>query len=324
MSPAPANAGTTLDEVRARGFVRCGVTELGESLTTLNASGRWVGFYTDFCRAVAAAVTGDAKNVEFVMVSTGVRFDALRASAMDLLSEASTWTMTRDVAGLEFAAVTFHDGQAFMVYAPDGITSVDQLKGKTVCVPDLGTSPQNLRDFAREKNLGIVPLPFATIEGAFQAFFDRQCKAISTDSLILGSVRLSLAPDPAQYRMLDARISHEPLGLVVRDNDVAWADIVRWTFFAMVRAEELGITSQNADDMRRSGVIEVRRLLGIEEPVAKEFGLDPEWGYRVVKQVGNYAEVYDRALGPKTAFGMARGRNALVKNGGVLWAPPIR
>ncbi len=319
-----AQAGATLDEVKARGSVRCGVNELGKALGTLSPEGQWVGFYPEFCRAVAAAVTGDKDSVDFVMVSTLDRFDAVRAGAVDLLSEASTVTLTRDAADMDFPAVIFHDGQGFLTYAKDGMTAIKDLKGKRVCVQGMTTSNDNLRDFATSSGLNVDVMTFTTIEGAYAAFFGRQCEAMSTDSLILGSMRLSLAPNPADYVLLDERISHEPIGPVVGDTDPEWTEVVRWVFNAMFNAEELGVTQANVDAMRADGPVDVRRLLGVEGDMGPALGLDGAWAYRVIKQVGNYADVYDRTIGPGSEFNLPRGRNALIKDGGLLWSPPLR
>lgn len=324
LAASAAQAGPTLDEVMARGSVRCGVNELGKALGTLSPEGKWIGFYPEFCRAVAAATVGDADAVDFIMVSTLDRFDALRDNAFDVLSEASTMTLTRDGAGLDFPAVIFHDGQGFLVYAKGGAASLDGLKGKRICVQGETTSRDNLIDFNTASGMNMEVMTFTTIEGAYSAFFSRQCDAMSTDTLILGSMRLSLAPNPTDYVLLDDRISHEPIGPVTRDSDPEWTQVVRWVFNAMFQAEELGITSANADAMRANGSLDARRLLGAEGELGKALGLDEAWAYRIVKQVGNYAEVYDRTIGPGSDFNLPRGRNALVKNGGLLWSPPMR
>ncbi|MGC2857713.1 amino acid ABC transporter substrate-binding protein [Novispirillum sp. DQ9] len=319
-----AQAGVTLDEVKARGSVRCGVNELGKALGTLSPEGQWVGFYPEFCRAVAAAVVGDKDAVDYIMISTADRFDAVRSGAVDILSEASTMTLSRDASGLDFPAIIFHDGQGFLTYGRDGVTSMDQLKGQRICVQGVSTSEDNLRDLNASAKMGWEIMSFTTIEGAYSAFFGRQCMAMSTDALILGSMRLSLAPNPADYVLLDQRISHEPIGPVTRDDDPEWTAVVRWTFNAMFQGEELGVTSANADTMRASGPLEARRLLGAEGDLGATLGLDSAWAYRVIKQVGNYAEVYDRTIGPGSEFNLPRGRNALTKDGGLLWAAPHR
>ncbi|MBF0305885.1 MAG: amino acid ABC transporter substrate-binding protein [Alphaproteobacteria bacterium] len=320
-----ASAGdSTLDAVRARGVVRCGVTELGQLLSTMDLDGRWVGFYSDFCRAVAAATTGRAENVEFVLTSVSERFDLVRRGAIDLLSEASTWTMSRDGDGLAFPGIYFMDGQAALVRRDTGFKSLADMKGRTVCVQDASTSIENLRDADAAQKLGLDIRPFATIEGAYEAFFARRCEALSTDAIILASMREFLAPNPAEYVLLPDRISKEPISPVVRENDSRWEDAVRWTLFALISAEELGVTSANAESMRATGSQEAKRLLGAVPGLGKRLGLDDAWAFRVIAQVGNYGEVFERSLGAKSAFKMQRGMNDLASRGGALWAPPVR
>lgn len=323
-APSGAQAGDVLDEVKARGSVRCGVNELGRALSTLGPEGQWVGFYPEFCRAVAAAVTGDKENVDFVMVSTADRFEAVRSGSIDLLSEASTVTLTRDAEGLEFPVTVFHDGQGFLTYVRDGVKEMAGLKGKRVCVQGAATSDANLRDLNTVAGLDLEVMTFTTIEGAYSAFFSRQCEAMSTDALILGSMRMSLAPNPEDYVLLDERISHEPIGLATASADPEFSDVVRWVVHAMLHAEALGITQDTADAMRAGGSLEAQRMLGAGDDLGAALGLDSAWAYRVIKQVGNYGEVYDRTIGPGSEFSLPRGRNALVKDGGLLWAPPLR
>lgn len=324
LSP-PAWAKSTLEQVVERGYVRCGVNpEMGGPLTALDHDGRWSGFYVEFCRAIAAAVTGDAENVDYVLSPSSIRFDNLRHGLIDVLSEASTWTMERDLAGLEFAAITAHDGQGFMVHESDRVETVADLAGKVVCVPQQATSYHTLVDFIRASGIDLTLLPFSTLEGAFHAFFERQCTAVSTDSQILASVRLSLAAAPKEYHILDTRLSHEPLGLVVRDDDPTWAYVVRWSLYAMIRAEDLGISSTTVEALEDRESLEIRRLLGLEGHLPDSFPLPADWARNIIRQVGNYGEVYARTLGPGTPFDMERGRNALIRDGGLMWAPPLR
>lgn len=323
LASAPAQAGATLDAVRERGTVRCGVTELGQTLSTMSASGDWVGFYAEVCRAFAAAVTGRPQDAEFIMVSTSNRFDGLRDGVFDVLNEPSTITMTRDAAGLEFATTLFHDGQGFLTYGPDAVKTPADLAGKAVCVQGNSTSVNNLRDYAAARNLNLNIMEFGTIEGAYSAFFGHQCAALSTDSLILASMRASLAPNPKDYVLLDDRISHEPLGPVVRDDDAAWEDVIRWTINVLLAAEDLGITAANAEALRTGGTAAQQRLLdGAGQ--ADAMGLMPGWPVRVITQVGNYGEIFDRTIGHKAGLDMPRGRNALIRDGGLMWAPPVR
>lgn len=321
---ASAASASTLDEVRARGVLRCGVTELGQLLSTINVEGHWIGFYSEFCRAVAAAATGRADDVDFVLVSIHDRFNVLRDGGIDLLAEASTWTLGRDGAGLTFAGIYFMDAQGFIAHRASGLTTIDDLKGRKVCVQDNTTSIDNVREVNGVRGLGMEVKAFGTIEGAYAAFFGHQCDALSTDRMILASMRQLLAPNPEDYVLLPESISKEPIGPVVRENDARWEDAVRWTLFAMIAAEELGVTMANAEEQRRSGGREARRLLGGEPGVGSALGLSDDWAFQVIAQVGNYGEVFERSLGAKSLLKMERGVNQLWNRGGLLWAPPIR
>ncbi|CAA7615851.1 amino acid ABC transporter substrate-binding protein [Magnetospirillum sp. SS-4] len=320
-APDRAAAGT-LDEIKARGVVRCGVNEYGPALTAMNENGQWAGFYTDFCRAFAAATLGNARAVDFISVSSVDRFDALRQKAVDLLSEASTWTLERDLGGLAFPATVLMDGQGFLVQRNSGIGGLDQLKGRRVCVVNHATSVGGLKRVDKARNLGLKIQEYSSIQGSFAAFFDRQCEAVSTDGIILASLRQQLAPNPAEYVFLPERVTREPLSPVVLKDDRQWEDVVRWTVLATIAAEELGITSVNVRGHLNSSDPEVRRLLGLEGDTGARLGLEKDWAVRVIEQVGNYGEIYARNL--TKVLGIERGQNALSGNGGVLWSPPFR
>ena len=325
LSALPSALAGTLEVVQERGTLTCGVRDLGPALSALDEQGRWTGFYPEFCHAVAAAAIGDKDAVEFTVVSTADRFDAVREDAVDVLFDSSTWTFARDMRGLAFPTIFLFDGQSFMVRKSLNIDSLAALKGKTVCVTGKGgttTNVGNLEDVNASQHLGIEIFALVTTRGSMTAFFDRQCDAVTADSLILASLRKSLAPDPEDYAILAELISKEPLGPVVRDDDPAWADVIRWIVFAMVSAEELGVTSVTVDRAREDGSAEAKRLLGAGQDFNVLAGLDRDWAYRVVKQVGNYGEVFDRTLG--TTLGLERGLNALWRDGGLLWAPPVR
>lgn len=323
-SSAPA-ADSTLAAVRERGFLRCGTTENGRGVSTVEDDGRWVGFFPDLCRAIAAAALGDPDKVEFIHVSVTNRFDALREGAADLLSEAATWTLSRDSGlALTFPALAFFDGQGFMVHRSTGITSLTGLRGASVCVQRETTSIGNLRDYDRVQGLGLRILDFGTAEGAYAAFFSRQCMVVTDDAVSLAALRVTQAPEPADYPILPGLISKEPLGPVVRDGDAQWADIVRWTLLALIAAEELGVRAADADRLRTAGGAEARRLLGGEGDLGLQLGLDAGWALRAVRAVGNYGEVFERWLGPASALGLDRGYNRLWSQGGLLWAPPFR
>lgn len=320
-TPPQASAGT-LEEVTARGVIRCGVSEYGPALTAMNENGQWAGFYTDFCRAFAAATLGNARAVDFVSVSSLDRFEALRQKAVDVLSEASTWTSERDLGGLAFPATSMMDGQGFLVRRDGGISGLDQLKGRRICVISHATSVGGLNRVNKVRNLGFKIQEYSSIQGSFAAFFDRQCDAVSTDGIILASLRQQLAPNPADYVLLPERITREPLSPVVLKNDRRWEDIIRWTILATIAAEELGITSTNVKQHLNSTDPEIRRLLGLDGDMGARLGLDKAWAMRVIEQVGNYGEIYNRNL--TKVLGLDRGQNALSSQGGILWSPPFR
>ncbi len=319
--PSTGMAGT-LDEVKARGVLRCGVNEFGPALTAMNDKGQWAGFYTDFCRAFAASVLGNARAVDFISVSSQDRFTALQQKAIDVLSEATTWTLDRDQSGLSFPATFMMDGQGFLVRRDANIANLDQLKSRRVCVISHATSVEGLSRVNKVRNLNLKIQEYSSIQGSFAAFFDRQCDAVSTDGIILASLRQQMAPNPAEYVFLPERITHEPLSPVVLKTDRQWEDVIRWTIMATIAAEENGLTAANVKQHLNSPNSEVRRLLGVEGDAGARLGLDKGWALRVIEQVGNYGEIYQRNL--TANLGLERGRNALQNQGGLLWAPPFR
>lgn len=321
MVATEANAGT-LDRVKEDGLLRCGVRDLGAALSYINDDGRWAGFYPEICRAVASAVLGDADSVDFIVTSSDARFDELRDEEFDLLIESTTWTLSRDADGLDFLGLYLFDGQGFLTYKPAGYTKLAELKGKSVCIENHTTSIANLRDHSKENDLGFDIRPYNTMEGAFAAFFDRQCDAISTDVLVIASIRQLLAPNPADYDFLPERISKEPLAPVVRSGDDEWADVVQWVIYSLIAAEELGITKDNIETMKTSKSSEVRRLLGVEGDIGAKLGLDVDWAVRAIKQTGNFGELFDATLTKE--LGIKRGINDLWTRGGLIWAPPVR
>ncbi len=321
VAPSVAVAGT-LDEVKARGVLRCGVNEFGPALTAMNEKGQWAGFYTDFCRVFAAAVLGNARAVDFVSVSSQDRFEALRHKAIDVLSEATTWTLERDLAGLSFPAPFMMDGQGFLVRGNSGIATLQQLKGRPVCVVSHATSVEGVNRVNKVLNLGMKIQEYSSIQGSFAAFFDRQCDAVTTDGIILASLRQQMAPNPADYVFLPDRITHEPLSPVVLKSDRQWEDIIRWSIMATLVAEQHGVTAANVKQHLTSPNAEVRRLLGSEGETGDRLGLDKNWALRVIEQVGNYGEIYERNL--TRNLRLERGQNALHSQGGLLWAPPFR
>jgi general L-amino acid transport system substrate-binding protein len=325
MVASQAFAGATLDKVRANDVVRCGVSTGLAGFSIADSQGNWTGLDADFCRAVAAAVLGDATKVEFVPLSAQQRFTALQSGEVDLLSRNTTWTLTRDTAlGLDFAGVWFYDGQGFMVPKELGVTSALQLDGAAVCVQTGTTTEKNLTDFFRATGMSFQPVVFEGLEESKTAFFSGRCDVYTTDASGLASIRSTDAPNPADYVILPEIISKEPLGPAVRNDDSEWFDIVKWTLFAELDAEELGITSQNADDMMNSEDPNVQRLLGAEPGMGEALGVEEDWAYNIVTQVGNYGEIFERNVGVNTPLGFQRGINALWKDGGLMYGPPIR
>lgn len=323
--PTTGLAETTLEKVRNEGMLKCGVTDAGVGLSEIDASGRWSGFFVDFCRAFGAAVLGRSDDVEIVQLNSQVRFDALRSGAVDVLSTNATWTATRDSSlGISFPATFYYDGQGFMAHRSIGGDSISQISSGSVCVMANTTTEKNLADMLTTTGQNLSPVSFKATPEMFSAFFNRRCDIMTTDRVALASQRASRAPDPADFIIYPDVISKEPLGPAVRSDDMQWFTIARWVVFATIAAEELGITSSNADVMRSQGAPEVRRLLGGEPGIGVSLGLDDGWAYRVIGELGNYGEIFDRHIGPASAVQLDRGLNAQWSKGGLMYAPPIR
>ena len=274
---------------------------------------------------MAAATLGDATKVEFVPLSAQQRFTALQSGEVDLLSRNTTWTLTRDTTlGLDFVGVTFYDGQGFMVPADLGVSSALELDGAAVCVQTGTTTEKNLTDFFRATGMSFEPVVFEGLEESKTAFFEGRCDAYTTDASGLASIRATDAPNPDDYVILPQIISKEPLGPAVRNDDSEWFDIVRWSVFATLQAEELGINSGNIDDMMNSEDPNVQRVTGVAEGMGEALGLDEAWAYNIVSQVGNYGEIFEANVGVDTPLGFQRGINALWTDGGLMYAPPLR
>lgn len=323
----PAHAGKDLDAIKSRGTLVCGVSTGLAGFSAADSQGRYSGIDVDVCRAVAAAVLQDANKVRYVPLTAQQRFTALQSGEIDMLSRNTTWTLTRDASlGLAFTGVTFYDGQGFMVPKSLGVTSAKQLRGATVCVEAGTTTELNLTDFSRTNNLNLRPVVFNEAQAATSAYFSGRCQAYTTDASGLASYRSQQAQNPADHIILPELISKEPLGPVVRRGDDEFFAIVKWVGFALLEAEELGITAANADKMRaESKNPSVMRLLGGgNEDTGKLLGLDKEWALRAIKAVGNYGEQFERHLGPKTPINLPRGMNNLWNNGGIMYAPPAR
>ena len=321
---AGAQAGT-LDDVRAKGFIQCGVSQGVPGFSNPDEAGVWSGIDVDVCRAVAAAIFGDADKVKYTPLTAKERFTALQSSEIDVLSRNTTWTLVRDTAlGLDFAGVNYYDGQGFMVRKDLGISSAMELDGASVCT-NIGTTTElNMADFFRTNGLSYEPVAFEKADEVVAAYDEGRCDAYTTDRSGLAAQRVKLA-DPGAHMILPETISKEPLGPVVRHGDNQWGDVVRWSLFAMLEAEEYGVNSGNVDDLRANTTNPViKRLLGVEGNTGESLGLPNDWAYNIVKQVGNYAESYDRNVGPDTPVGLARGVNALWKDGGIQYPMPVR
>jgi general L-amino acid transport system substrate-binding protein len=322
-STLPAVAGT-LEAVQQRGVLQCGVSEGLFGFSARNGEGEWSGFDVDFCRAVAGAIFDDRTKVAFVPLSASERFDALRTGRIDLLSRNSTWTLEREAGlGLAFAGITYHDGQGFMVMRDLNVTSALELDRSRVCVETGTTSQLNLADFFRANSMTFEEHAFPSAAEALSAFQSGLCNVLTRDQSALYAERLKLAR-PSDGVILPDVISKEPLGPVTRADDFAWFTIVKWVNFALVNAEELGISSRNAAEATTSHKPDVRRFAGVEGGFGRMLGLDDMWALRAVRAAGNYAEIYERNLGVEAQLGIPRGLNQLWSMGGVLYAPPIR
>ncbi len=323
-----ASAESTLEIVKKRDMLRCQVGPPSPGFYNLDASGNWYGSDVAVCKAIAAAVLGDAKKLEIQSVSTQARFTAMANGESDVLSRTTTWTLLRDTQlGLDFTAINFYDGQGFMVPKGSGIKSSLELKGATICVLTGTTTELNLADYNRNYNLKMQPVTFEDPNVRNDTYLQGGCDAITNDKSGLASVKANFA-NPAEHIILPETISKEPLGPVVRQNDSQWMDIVKWTVFVLVAAEELGINSNNVDDMRKNPPNpEVGRMLGVEGNLEKGLGLSKDWAYNIVKQVGNYGEVYEAYMGGgKQGIGIDRAGspNALWTKGGLQYSPPFR
>jgi len=315
---------STLDEVKRRGDLRCGVNIGLAGFSAPDDKGEWKGLDVDFCRAVASAIFKDPTRVKFVPLSAKERFTALQSGEVDLLSRNTTWTMSRDTEqGLAFVGVTYYDGQGFMVKESLGLKSVAQLAGASICMQTGTTNELNVADYFRTRRLSYNPVVFEKNEEAVAAFNLGRCDAYTTDASALYAQRIKLA-DPSAYVVLPEIISKEPLGPAVRQGDEQWENLVQWALFAWLNAEGLGITQENVDEMLSSGNPEVRRLLGTEGGYGKGIGLNDDWAYQIVKNVGNYGQSFERNIGKGSRLDIARDQNKLWKDGGLHYAPPIR
>jgi general L-amino acid transport system substrate-binding protein len=321
---ASAASATTLDDVKKKGFVQCGVSQGLKGFSSPDDKGGWTGIDVDLCRAIAAAIFGDAEKVKFTPLSAKERFTALQSGEIDVLSRNTTWALSRDTAlGFDFRGVTYYDGQGFMVRKSSGVKSARELDGATICVL-MGTSTSlTLADYFRSNNMKYEPITFEKDDEVVAAYESGRCDAYTTDSSGLYANRLTLK-DQQEHLVLPEIISKEPLGAVVRHGDNQWGDIVSWALYATLNAEEFGVNSKNAEGLRESDNPEIRRLLGTEGKFGEGLGLPDDWAYNIIVKVGNYAEIFDRNVGKGSPLGIPRGLNALLTQGGIQYAPPIR
>ena len=320
---APACA-QTLKTVKERGSLLCGVSQGIAGFSLPDDKGNWSGIDVEFCRAIAAAIFNDASKVKFVPLSSKDRFTALQSNAIDVLSRNSTWTSSRDTSlGLNFAAVNYYDGQGFMVRKALKVNSALELNGASVCTQTGTTTELNLADYFRANNMKYEVIAFATADETIKAYDGGRCDVFTTDVSQLYAERLKLT-NLNDHVILPEIISMEPLGPAVRHGDDQWFDIVKWVHFAMINAEELGVSSKNIDEALKSNQPEIRRLVGTEGAYGEQLGLTKDWVVRIVKQVGNYGESFDRNVGTGSKLGISRGLNRLWTKGGIQYAPPIR
>ncbi len=324
LASSGAFAGATLDAVKSKGFVQCGVSTGLPGFSSADDKGRWSGLDVDVCRAVAAAIFGDADKVKYSPLTAKERFTALQSGEIDMLSRNTTWTLTRDSSlGLNFAGVNYYDGQGFLVSKNLGVKSALELDGATACIQAGTTTELNMADYFRANGMQYQAVTFDKSDETVKAFEAGRCDVLTSDQSQLYALRIQLK-NPDSAMVLPEVISKEPLGPVVRQGDDDWFNIVRWSLYAMLNAEELGVTSANVDEMKKSSDPNVRRLLGLEGIKGQGLGLDDAWAYNVVKGVGNYAEAFERNVGQGSPLGISRGLNALWNKGGVQYAPPIR
>ncbi|MEM8959568.1 MAG: amino acid ABC transporter substrate-binding protein [Pseudomonadota bacterium] len=323
---AGAASADTLQEVKDRGALNCGISTGLVGFASQDANGDWQGFDVAICQAVAAAIFGDPQAVEFNPVTNQVRFEVLNSGEIDMLSRNTTWTFSRDVdLKLEFLGVNYYDGQGFLIPTELGVSSAKELDGAKVCIQKGTTTELNVADFFRVNNIEYEPVPISTASEAQQAYLAGTCQVYTTDASGLAATRASFE-DPSAHVILPEIISKEPLGPLVRHGDDNWGDVVRWSLNALIAAEELGITSANVDDLASAPTDnpEINRLLGTEGTLGEMLGLPADWGVHVIKANGNYGEIFEKFIGENTPIGLARGLNAQWTDGGLLYAPPFR
>jgi general L-amino acid transport system substrate-binding protein len=322
--PAVAQAQATLERIKQRGHLICGTSQGVAGFSLPDAQGQWRGFDTDLCRALAAAIFNDQEKAKYISLASKDRLTVLQSGEIDVLSRTTTWTLGRDAGfGLNFTAINYFDGQGFLVRKSTGVKEIKALNGASICVAQGTTTELNLADYFRNNSMKYEVIAYAGLDETIQAYEPGRCDAYTTDLSQLAANRMKLKA-PAEHDLLPEMISKEPLGPWVRQGDDAWFDIVRWTVYAMLNAEEFGITQANVDEMVKSTNPEIKRLLGAEGKFGEGLGLTNDWVVRIVKAVGNYGESFDRHLGAKSPLNLPRGMNRLWTQGGLQYAPPVR
>lgn len=321
---AASHGSSTLAEIQAKGFVQCGVSQGLPGFSNPDSTGAWSGLDVDVCRAIAAAIFGDAEAVKFTPLSAKERFTALQSGEIDILSRNTTWTMTRDASlGLNFSTVTYYDGQGFMVRSDMDIDSALKLSGASVCTNTGTTTELNVTDYFRANDMEFEIVAFEKADEVVAAYDAGRCEVYTTDASGLYAQRLKLE-DPGAHIVLPEIISKEPLGPVVRQGDDGWLNLTKWVVYALVNAEELGVSSANIGDMMGSKNPAIARLMGDAGSYGEMIGLENDFAVKAIKAVGNYGEIFERNVGPDTPLGIARGVNALWSDGGLMYAPPLR
>ncbi len=324
LAATAASAQATLNKVKQNGFLVCGSNPALPGFGIPDAQGNWTGFDVDYCRAIAAAIFNDTTKVRFIPLSAKDRFTALQSGEVDVLVRNSTWTMSRDTQlGLDFPAVNYYDGQGFMVRKKLGVSSAKELNGATICTQQGTTTELNLADFFRSNNIKYEVVAFATADETFKAYDTGRCDAFTTDGSALFAER-QRASNPDEHVVLPEIISKEPFGVVVRHGDNQWGDLARWVHYALVNAEEFGVTKANVDQMTKSDNPEIKRLLGTEGKFGEAIGLTNDWVVRIVKHMGNYGEIFERTIGEGSPLKIKRRLNALWTKGGLQYGIPIR
>lgn len=319
-----AHAGATFDAVKKKGFLQCGVNTGLPGFSATDSKGAWSGLDVDTCRAVAAAMFGDADKVKYTPLNAKERLTALQSGEIDILARNTTWTYTRDTSlGLNFTGVNYYDGQGFLINKKLGVKSAKELSGAAVCIQAGTTTELNLADYFRANKMEYTAITYDTSDETIKGLESGRCDVLTSDQSQLYALRIKL-PDPESAMVLPEIISKEPLGPVVRQGDDEWFNLVKWSFFAQVNAEELGVTSANVDEMLKSTNPNIRRLLGVEGAPGSFMGVDDKWAYNIIKHVGNYGEMFERNIGSGSPLKIERGLNALWSNGGIQYAPPIR